>query len=198
MRKANSLAKVLFSAAFVTLFLGLSSCKNEAKPEDTKEVAEDQNDAKFEDNESKDDDSEFLVAAAESDLMEIEIGNLAISKGTDPGVKEFGKMLVADHTKSANEMKPFAENLQVSLPAAITDKGKEKFNDLNEKTGKDFDQKFADMMVSNHEDAISKMEKASEDAKDPAIKAWAAEKVPVLKNHLQHAKTLKDKVNNNK
>jgi len=198
MRKATTFAKALLSAAIVTVFLGFASCKNESKQEDPKEVAEDENDVKFEENDDKDDDSDFLVAAAETDMMEIELGKLALSKSTNADVKEFAKMLVADHTKSANETKPFAEKLQVSLPAAITEKGKEHYNELNEKSGQDFDEKFAEMMVDGHEDAISKMEKASENATDPAIKAWAANMVPTLKAHLEHAKSLRDKVKNKK
>jgi putative membrane protein len=199
MKNARTLAKGLFGAAFLSLFLGFSSCKNESKAEDTKEVAEDQNDAKFENNDTKEDDSEFLVSAAESDLMEIEIGKLALAKGTSSHVKDFANMLIADHTKSSNETKPFAERLQVSLPAAITEKGKEKYNDLNdEKPGKDFDGKFADMMVANHNDAISRMETASENANDAEIRAWAAKMVPTLKMHLQHAKSLQEQVKNQK
>lgn len=190
-----------------TLLLGLAvggmfftSCKQEPKPEDTKEVAEDQNEIKFDDtNEAKEDDSEYLVAAAETDLAEIEIGKLAIAKGTDPEVKKFGQMLIDDHTKAAAAMKPVAEKRNISLPTSITEKGKEHYDDLNdEKAGKDFDSKFADMMVKGHEDAISKMEKASEKANDPEIRAWAGNMVPTLKGHLEHAKMLQEKIKNQK
>jgi putative membrane protein len=199
MKKARTLVKALLGVACLSLFLGVSSCKKEAKEEDPKEVAEDQNDAKFEENDSKEDDSQFLVAAAETDLMEIEIGKLAQSKGTHAHVKEFGKMLVTDHTKSANDTKPFAEKLQVSLPTSITEKGKEHYNELNEeKQGHDFDEKFADMMVKGHEEAINKMEKASKDANDPEIRTWAGAMVPTLKTHLEHAKMLQEQIKNQK
>src|SRR5690606_40752610 len=99
-------------------------------------------------------DLECVVAAAENDLMEIEIGKPAASKGTHAEVKSFGNMLVADHTKSADQMKPCAEKLGVAQPAAITEKGKDRYNKLNDqKQGADFDKKFADMMVEDHENA---------------------------------------------
>ncbi|HEY0047305.1 MAG TPA: DUF4142 domain-containing protein [Flavobacterium sp.] len=194
-KTTRTLAKAFFSAAILSLFLGLTSCKDETKGEDTKEVAEEQNEQNLDNNESLEDDSEFLVAAAESDLMEIEIGKLALSKGTHAEVKSFANMLVADHTKSANMMKPFAQKLGVSLPAAITEKGKERYNELNDqKAGADFDKKFAQMMVQNHEDAIQKMQNASENAKDPEIKAWAATMVPTLKAHHEHAQRLEQQI----
>lgn len=195
-KRTRTLGRTFFSVLAMSLFFGFASCKNEAKVEDTKEVAEEQNEQTFDNNDAREDDSEFLVAAAENDLMEIEIGKLAASKGTHAEVKSFGNMLVADHTKSANQMKPFAEKLGVALPTAITEKGRERYNKLNDqKPGKDFDQKFADMMVEDHEDAVKKMQKASENGNDPEVKAWAASMVPTLQAHLEHAKTLKDQVN---
>ena len=199
MKRPITMIKALLGAFVLTLLLGTTSCKNDAKTEDTKEIAEDQNEAKFEDNDNKEDDSEFLVAAAETDLMQIEIGKLAMSRSTDNNVKEFAKTLVADHTKSAEQMKPFAQRLNVTLPMSITEKGKENYNDLNDKkTAKDFDEKFAELMVKGHDDAVSKMEKAAENANDPEVKAWAAGMVPTLKAHLEHAKTLEDQVKNKK
>ena len=186
---------VLRSIVLASAVLFFAACKDK-KETDTKEVATEQNDDKFDANDNKEDDSEFLVAAAETHLMEIEVGKLAQSKGTAQGVKDFGKMLVADHTKAAADTKSFAEKLSVSLPASITEKGQEHYNELNEQAkGKDFDRKFADMMVKDHEEAIEKMEKAADDANDPEVRAWAAGMVPTLKMHLEHAKTLHDEVN---
>jgi putative membrane protein len=199
MKKTTILIKSIFGVGIIMLFLFISSCKKEAKEEDPKEVATEQNEEKFEANDNKEDDSAFLVAAAETDLMEIEIGKLAQTKGTDPGVKEFGKMLVTDHSKSAADTKPFADKLQVTLPSSITEKGKEHYNELNDKkAGQEFDEKFSEMMVKGHEEAISKMEDASEKASDPEIRAWAANMVPTLKMHLEHAKGLKARIENKK
>jgi len=198
MKKSTTLVKTLFGAAALTLCLGVTSCKNEAKPEDTKEVAEDQNEVKFDENESKEDDSEFLVDAAETSMAEVETGKLALTKSTDTKVKEFANMMIKDHTKAGAETKAFADRLNVSLPAALTDEGKEHYNKLNEKSGVDFEKEYADMMVKGHEDAISKMEKASTDGNDPEVKAWATNMIPTLKAHLEHAKSLQELVKNKK
>jgi len=196
MKKLEIILKTTFLASLLILVMMVFSCKKETdKMEDTKEVATDQNDQKFDNNDEREDDSAFLVAAAETDLMEIEIGKLAQTKGTHQGVKDFGKMLVDEHTKSANETKPLAEKLGVSLPTAITDKGKEHYADLNGKeAGKDFDQKFADMMVDGHEEAIRKMEKAAKNGNSPEVQSWASAMLPSLKMHLDHAKKLQDEL----
>lgn len=193
MKKVFLLSKAVLAAGVVVLSLG--SCKNEAKQEDPKEVAEDQNETKFDDRETKEDDSEFLVDAAEIDLAEIEIGKLAQQKSTNPAVKDFGKMLVDEHTKSSTELKALAASKNFSLPTSLTEDGQDKYNKLNEKTGNDFDKKFAEMMVDAHEDAVDKFKIAAENANDAEIKAWASQKVTTLRTHLDHAKTLKEQVN---
>lgn len=189
MKKILLVSKVVLGAGIV--LLSLNSCKNETKQEDPKEVAEDQNEAKFDSIDTKEDDSEFLVDAAEINLAEIEIGKLAQTKSTNPEVKKFGKMLVDEHTKSAAEVKAIADKRNFSLPTSLTEEGKDEYDKLNEKTGTDFDKKFADMMVDGHEKAIDKFTKASEHANDQEIKTWASNNVTALTAHLQHAKLLK-------
>jgi putative membrane protein len=189
MKKLLSAGKIILGAGLIIIFL--NSCKNETKQEDPKEVAEDSNEAKFDSIEDKKDDSEFLVDIAEVNLAEIEIGKLAQIKSTNPEVKKFGKMLVDEHTKSASEVSALAKSKNFVLPTSITEDGKEEYNKLNEKSGLDFDKKFADLMIDGHEKAIDKLTKASENAKDDEVRVWASNNIAGLTAHLQHAKLLK-------
>lgn len=195
MKKTSLFSKTLLGAAVVALSFGMQSCKNEPKQEDTKEVAEDENEAKFDDvNEEKEKDSDYLVAAAEVDMKEIELGKLAQTKSTNADVKALGKMMVDAHTKSLAELKATAATKNITLPASLTEKGQDAFKDLNDKNGHDFDKAYADKMVDGHEKMIEKMEKASEKAEDADIRMWAANMLPVLRMHLDHAKITKEKV----
>lgn len=189
MKKLLLAGKVILGAGLIIIFL--NSCKNEPKQEDPKEVAEDSNEAKFDSIDDKKDDSEFLVDIAEVNLAEIEIGKLAQTKSTNIEVKKFGKMLVDEHTKSASEVSALAKAKNFTLPTSLTEEGQEEYNKLNEKSGVDFDKKFADMMIDGHEKAIDKLKKASEDAKDEDVKVWASNNIAGLTAHLEHAKMLK-------
>lgn len=195
MKRTSLFGKTLLGAAVLLLSLGMQSCKNEPKQEDTKEVAEDENEAKFDDvNEAKEEDSDYLVAAAEVDMKEIELGKLALTKSTNADVKALGKMMVDAHTKSLADLKAAAAKMNVSLPSTLTEKGQEAYKELNDKNGHDFDKAYADKMVEGHEKMIEKMEKASEKAKEAEVRMWAANLLPALKAHLEHAKLTKEKV----
>ncbi|MEP6806473.1 MAG: DUF4142 domain-containing protein [Flavobacterium sp.] len=192
MKKILLVGKTFLAAGLI--MLSLNSCKNETKQEDPKEVAEDANEEKFDTINNKEDDSEFLVDQAEINLAEIEIGKLAQTKSTNPEVKKFGKMLVDEHTKSASEVSALAKAKNFTLPTSITEDGKEEYKKLNEKSGLDFDKKFADMMIDGHEKAIDKLKKASEKATDQDVKLWASNNIAGLTAHLEHAKMLKEEL----
>ncbi|MBS7232094.1 DUF4142 domain-containing protein [Flavobacterium psychroterrae] len=192
MKKILLVGKTFLAAGLI--MLSLNSCKNETKQEDPKEVAEDANEEKFDTINNKEDDSEFLVDQAEINLAEIEIGKLAQTKSTNPEVKKFGKMLVDEHTKSASEVSALAKAKNFTLPTSITEDGKEEYNKLNEKSGLDFDKKFADMMIDGHEKAIDKLKKAADKATDQDVKLWASNNIAGLTAHLEHAKMLKQEL----
>ncbi|WP_294822245.1 DUF4142 domain-containing protein [uncultured Flavobacterium sp.] len=195
MKKTSFFSKALLGAAVVTMSMGAVSCKEENKAEDPKEVAEEENEAKFDDvNEDKEEDSDYLVLAAEVDMKEIELGKLAQQKSTNADVQALGKMMVDQHTKASADTKALAAKKNITLPTTLTDSGQEAYKDLNDKTGHDFDKAYADMMVDGHEKTIEKMERASEKATDADIRMWAANMLPSLRTHLEHAKMAKEKI----
>jgi putative membrane protein len=112
---------------------------------------------------------------------------LAEQKGTIAEVKELGRMMKDQHTKSHNDLKALAEKKSITIPMSISDKGQEAFDKLNGKPISDFDKAYCDMMVKGHKEAISKFEKASTKCTDEDIRTWAAETLPILHKHLDHA-----------
>lgn len=181
-------------SAFIIFALTASSCGNTNKPEDTKKTAEEHNDAKFDNKQEA--DAQFLVSAAEINMEEIQLGQLAQKNGMMAEVKELGKMMEADHSKALNDLQALAAKKQISLPASITDNGKDAYKKLMAKQGKDFDKEYCAMMVEGHKAAIEKFEKASTDAADPDIKNWATSMLPGLRAHLDHAITCQKKCEN--
>jgi len=180
------------------LVLALSAaCSSSHKPEDSKEIAENKNEAVIEDKKDEK-DAQFLVDAAEINLEEISLGQLAHAKSSDKNVQELGKMMETDHTKTLSDLKALADKKSIAIPSSNTEKGQKKYNEMNEKTGKDFDKAYCEAMVKGHKDAIDKFEKAAMDCKDADIKAWAASVLPALHTHLEHATACEDKVKKTK
>ena len=193
MRRTSLFSKTLLGAAVMMLALGTTSCKKEAET-DPKEVAEDQNEVKFDENDAKEDDSEYLVFASSVDMKEIELGKLALQKSSNADVKSLAQMMIDAHTKASKDTKMLADTKNITLPTALSEDGQEALNKLNEKSGADFDKAYADKMVDGHKKAIDKIERASETANDADIRMWAANMLPELRKHLEHAEMAKGKV----
>lgn len=174
----------LFAVSVLAMSLTLSSC-NKSKPEDTKEVAEEYNEAKF-DNE-KEDDAEFLVTAAEMNLEEIKLGQLAQTRGIASHVKELGSMMETEHSKALEELNALAATKQITIPVSLTEDGMSANKKLMDMKASDFDKEYANMMISGHKSAIDKFEKASTDAHDIDIRNWAESMLPTLRMHLDKA-----------
>jgi len=188
--KQTILKTNLFAAAFISI-VTITSCGNNMNEKDSKEVAEEHNEAKF--TNANEDDAAFLVSAAEINLEEIQLGQLAQSNSSMPDVKELGKMMQEEHTTALKDLQIFASKKQITIPTTITNDGKDAYDKLKDKFGTDFDKEYCDMMVKGHKDAISKMEKASTDAKDVDIQSWAATLLISLRNHLDHSIACQEK-----
>lgn len=121
MKNSSINQKEIFKVIFILVIaITVVSCGNDQKVEDTKEIAEDHNDAKFEDND-KERDAQFLVNATEINLEEISLAQLAQQFGKTEDVKELGKAMEINHAKSLQELTTLAQTKLISIPTASTE-----------------------------------------------------------------------------
>ncbi len=173
--------------------LVMISCGENNKPEDSAEVAEDKNEAKFE-NDNYEKDAEFAVKAAVAGYFEIKTAELVISRTSNTKVKELAQMMKTDHSAANTELKGLAAQNNFSVPDTMDAEHSKKYYKLMEKTGNDFDKEYCDLMVSGHKDVIDFFEKESIDGKEQNTKSWAAAKLPTLRHHLEMAESTKELV----
>lgn len=192
----SSVMGLIFVSTTLLLILTFTftACNNK-QPKDSTEVAEDQNEAKFE---SKEEDAEFLVSVAAMNLEEIQLGQLAQTKSQNPLVVNLGKMMEDKHKQALNDLQELAAKKQITIPTTLSESGKEANNSLMDKVGKDFDEDYCDRMVSTHKDAIDKFEEISKDAIDLDIRNWAASMVPEMRTHLDSSISCQEQVGNMK
>lgn len=186
--------KISLALAIALATFTMYSCGDGDKAKDPKEVATETNDTKEDANALgvSEDDSKFLVFAADGGMTEVEASKLAQSMGTSKQVKEFSDQMIKDHTMAGNELKSLAATKNVTLPATVGEDHQKAINELSNKKGADFDKAYVNMMVDNHQETVDKFKDASENAKDADIKAFATKTLPTLQGHLDHVKALKD------
>jgi len=135
-------------------------------------------------------DADFLVNAASGGMMEVRLGELAKENSRNQRVKNFGALMVRDHGEGGEKLKKLAATKNVTLPANISNDQQKEKDDLQKKTGDEFDRAYVNMMVDDHNKDIKDFEKAAKDATDPDVKTFAAHHLPMLYMHLDSAKNL--------
>lgn len=135
---------------------------------------------------------DFVKEAAIGGMAEVELGRYVEQNAVNPRVKNFGSMMVRDHTKANEELKSIASQKNIQLPASMDDKHMNNVNELKKKQGAELDKDYMRDMVDDHEKDVDKFRKQSEDGKDAEIKAFAAKTLPILQMHLDSAKSIHD------
>ena len=135
-------------------------------------------------------DKDFYKHAAEGGIAEVEAGKLAESKGSSQSVKDFGAMMVKDHTEANTKLKGIASTKSVDLPSTssvgqMAAKGK-----LEVLTGETFDKSYIKGQIKAHRETAALFKKEIATGQDAEAKAFAKETLPTVQAHLKKIQTL--------
>jgi putative membrane protein len=125
-------------------------------------------------------DMKFLRGAASSGGWETATGRSAEQKAQNSATKEVAARMIADHSKTNQEMVDLGKKkgLEISTEGVKA----------QQITGSDFDKRYLDLVVQDHQEEISVFEKEVKSGDDADIKSWAAKTLPTIKQHLALAK----------
>lgn len=135
-------------------------------------------------------DSSFYKNAAEGGMSEVELGQLAQQKATNPAVKQFGAMMVKDHTAANEKLKALAASKQMALPDSPSLMQKASKTKLDMMSGDSFDKSYVKGMIEDHKTDIKEFQKEASEGKDPQAKAFATAALPTLQAHLQKIQSI--------
>ncbi len=139
-------------------------------------------------------DAQFLLTAASSNMMEIQLGKLAVQQGSHAEVKKYGQMMVDHHTMASKDMMPVATQLSVTPPTTLIPMHQAMVDKLSGLSGKAFDQAYMDAMESAHTMDITMFSAKGNAAETPAVKALATKTLPMLRSHMKMANDIEKKV----
>lgn len=139
-------------------------------------------------------DPVFLMNAASSNMLEIRAGQMASQKASDPDVRKFAQMMVSHHMSSTQELKALAVPLGVQMPTTMMPIHQAMSDRLMNKSGKNFDETYMDMMETAHKLDIAMFEVKSKAAENPSVQTFASKTLPMLHTHEEQASALEKKV----
>ncbi|MFD0751087.1 DUF4142 domain-containing protein [Mucilaginibacter calamicampi] len=137
-------------------------------------------------------DADFIVTVNDIVNAEIAAGKLAMAKGTDKRIKNFGRIMVKDYTKGLAKLDKLSKTKRIPLPDSLSNEAKQKIDGLNNMNGKDFDRAYIEYIELDHKRAITIFEQAQKNCFDKEIKATARKGILVFKRHLEAIFSIQD------
>ena len=136
-------------------------------------------------------DQQFVNLAAQTDMVEINLGKLAQDSASSQAVKDYAQMLITDHSKDFNQLYDLAHQTSLTRPDAIdAEHNKAMIDPFQKLKGAAFDHRYIQEMIAGHTKALAVYKKEAADAQNPAVKSYAENTIPVLEKHLDGAKEL--------
>lgn len=135
-------------------------------------------------------DTAFAMKAAQAGTAEVQLGQLAAQKAGHPDVKAFGQQMVDDHTKANDNLKSVAQRENMTLPSSLNGKDQAEYTKLQGLSGADFDREYVRDMVKDHEEDVKEFQREANNGKDPQIKSFASQTLPILQEHLSKIKSI--------
>jgi putative membrane protein len=139
-------------------------------------------------------DLAFAKEAGHLSMAEIKLGKLAGDSGSSEAVRTFGTRMVAEHTKAGDKLKEAAALEHITLPADLAAKDQATYDRLSKLSGADFDRAYAQDMVKDHQQDLQAFEREANRGHDAAIRGFASETVPMIQQHLEQAKEMRETV----
>jgi putative membrane protein len=134
----------------------------------------------------------YMAQAASADQAEIQSGQLALQASQNPGVRQFANMIITDHTRSSQMIAAAAASAHLAPPPPTILPAQQAMLDQLRAagTGPAFDMAFQQAQIQAHQQALALHQNYAQGGDVPALKAAAAQIVPVVQMHLLAAQAL--------
>jgi putative membrane protein len=136
---------------------------------------------------------QFVHEATRSGIAEVKLGKMATEQAASTELKEFGQQMVTDHTQANDKLKAIAQDKDMDVPTEMDEQHQQVAENLAKLQGADFDRAYIRQMVEDHEKAVTLFSQQAQQGQDADLKAFAAQTLPTLQEHLNMAKQLAQK-----
>lgn len=143
-------------------------------------------------------DQDFVTKAAQGNSAEIALGQIVAGKTKNPAVKQFAQMMVKDHTAALNQLQELAQSKNLNFNDDLPDDAQSLQTKLSNDIGTQLDKDYMDSMLEDHQKDVEEFTDQSQKAKDPDLKQWVINTLPILRKHLEKAQQIDARLNQGK
>jgi putative membrane protein len=129
-------------------------------------------------------DESFYSNAAQGGLAEVSAGKLAEDKASSETIKDFGGMMVKDHSQANQRLWALAADKNIKLPTTPSVEQIASGEKLKLLSGDSFDKAYIKDQLQAHRDTIAAFKKEIASGQDAQAKQFAGATLPTVQAHL--------------
>jgi putative membrane protein len=135
-------------------------------------------------------EKDFLMKTAASSMAQMELAQIAQTRGSSSQVRQLGTRLANDQLQVSQDLQEIADQADLTLPTEPDRLSQATAQRLRGTTGTGFDTAFVQQVVRDNQRQIAIVRRQAQTAKDPTVKAFAQRYLPLIQLHLQLAQNL--------
>ena len=135
-------------------------------------------------------DTAFINTAGTLGLEEVRFAQLAETKAADPAVRRFAAKMIADHTMVDQALAALAQSKGITPPSNMDARDETLYRQLQSLDGPAFDRAYIDGQMQDLTMVIEAFQAEADSGKEPQVRSFAQQYLPMMQQHLQMALTL--------
>lgn len=136
-------------------------------------------------------DQKFLMMAAQGNIAEIEMAQLAKQKAPNNNqVQNYAQRIIEDHTTANNKVMQIMAKKGLTMPKTPPADAMAMMKKMKGMSGAKFAKMYMQDMIKDHTKDIADYSNEAKHGYDDDIKGYAVSTLPTLQSHLQFAQTL--------
>jgi putative membrane protein len=135
-------------------------------------------------------DAYFVREVAQDNNMQIQLAQIARQKAKDKQVRQYAERMIADHTRLQNQWSTMASKNGMSGKAGLGPRHREKIEQLQKMSGKNFDKAYMILMIQQHQDEVSYWQNEGRDSQSAEVRRLVNAGLPTLEQDLAQAKRI--------
>lgn len=128
-------------------------------------------------------DQVFLVRAAEGNLAEISLAQMAMQKSRTPGVRSVAQTIMTGHTQAHNDLMALATRKGMAIRPMLSPTHVAVSERLSRASRAQFDMMYMGNQTDDHENAIALYQTQIANGQDADLKAYAQRYLPDILGH---------------
>ena len=139
-------------------------------------------------------DRNFALTSSQYLNAQVDFGQLALDKGEDDSVIEYGTMLVSENTESSTELQGLVADSDVEISDEISTSMQAKMDELSLLSGEDFDEAYIEFQLELLNDNISMFENQNDNGENNNLKAFSDKTLERVKDQREDALLVKAEI----